>query len=686
MFGKILIANRGEIACRVLRTARRLGIRCAAVYSDADAGALHVESADEAYRIGPPPARESYLSIPAIMAAVRRSGAEAVHPGYGFLAENADFADACAAAGVAFIGPPAAAIRAMGSKSAAKSLMAAAGVPLVPGYHGDAQDDRTLSEAAARLGYPLMIKAWAGGGGKGMRRVDTAESFPAALAACRREAAAAFGDDRVLIERYLEAARHIEVQVFADAHGAVVHLFERDCSVQRRHQKVLEEAPAPGMTEERRARMGAAAVAAARSVGYVGAGTVEFIAERDGFYFMEMNTRLQVEHPVTEMITGLDLVEWQLRVASGEPLPKTQPEIEMHGHAVEARIYAEDPSRGFLPVTGHIERLRVPAESGQVRLDTGVRSGDDITPFYDPMIGKLVAAGRDRAEALGRLRQALGEMAVVGTTTNLEFLERLLRCGDFTAGRLDTALIERNAAALLQPHPGVPPAALAIALCADLEHVRRQASKLAQASGDPCSPWHLADGWRLNAPALTLLRLRAGGTAWEAALRPDGRGAVAVQLLGEPGSAQSEAGSAQSEAGGQSFTFSGTVDGDRVKVRLGDVFHAGVAVRGGNVLHVSVDGARHRFTEIESASAAEQESAQDLVAAPMPGRIIAVMAVAGARVEKGTPLLVLEAMKMEHTITAAGSATVKSVRFKVGDQVQEGATLVEFDAAGAAAP
>ena len=667
MFAKILIANRGEIACRVMRTARRLGIRCVAVYSDADARALHVESADEAFRIGPAAARDSYLNIAAIIDAARKSGAQAIHPGYGFLSENADFADACAAAGVVFIGPPAAAIRAMGSKSAAKALMGASGVPLVPGYHGAAQDDATLQREAAKVGYPLLIKASAGGGGKGMRKVAAATEFAPALASCRRESKAAFGDDRVLIERYLEHARHIEMQVFADGHGNVVHLFERDCSVQRRHQKVLEEAPAPGVVPEQRSRMAAAAVAAARSVGYVGAGTVEFIVEAGGaFYFMEMNTRLQVEHPVTEMITGEDLVEWQLRVAAGEALPKSQENIRARGHAIEARIYAEDAERDFLPATGRIEVWRMPAEAPGLRLDTGLRAGDDITPYYDPMIGKLIAWGNDRASALGTLARGLGDMVLAGLTSNIGFLERLLRCEDFAQAHLDTGLIERNARELLHSEAAVPRPALAVALWAELERLRAEAAAHAAASGDPYSPWQAADGWQLNADPLIRLRLQRGERIYAAQLTPRGN-ACDVSIDGER------------------FRMNGHATGEEVRVRVrdddrdGDRLCEGVAVRAGRTLEVASGGRRYRFTELDSAVPADDGPGRGGVIAPMPGKVIAVMVVAGAHVEKGSPLLVLEAMKMEHTITALGSGTVKSVQFKVGDQVTEGAALVEFE-------
>jgi len=484
MFKKILIANRGEIACRVAATARRLGVHTVAVFSDADARARHVLACDEAVRIGGNAPRDSYLRWQAILDAARASGAEAIHPGYGFLSENADFAQACADAGLVFIGPPASAIRQMGSKSAAKTLMAAAGVPLVPGYHGDDNDPALLAAEAARIGYPVLIKASAGGGGKGMRRVDEAADFPAALASCQREAQSSFGNAQVLVERYVTRPRHIEIQVFADGHGHCIHLFERDCSVQRRHQKVLEEAPAPGMSADRRAEMGAAAVAAARAVGYVGAGTVEFIAEEvnDGdlrFYFMEMNTRLQVEHPVTEAITGLDLVEWQLRVACNEPLPKRQDELHIRGHAIEARICAENPDANFMPATGTLHIARWPEhvafrrnadaegfhDPASVRIDTGFGEGDAVTPHYDSMIAKLIVWGADRAQALARLDAALRDTHLVGLNTNVAFLRRVVSSRAFATADLDTALIEREHAALFEA-PGLPAAVAAAGVVA----------------------------------------------------------------------------------------------------------------------------------------------------------------------------------------------------------------------------
>ena len=460
MFHTILIANRGEIACRVIRTARRMGIRTAAVYSEADRDAMHVALADTAWPIGPAPARESYLNTTRILSAARQAGAQAIHPGYGFLSENADFADECAAAGIVFIGPPPAAIRAMGSKSAAKALMAQAGVPLVPGYHGADQDPVHLAAEAARIGYPVLIKASAGGGGKGMRVVEHPEGFKEALDLAKGEAASSFGDDEVLIERYLTRPRHIEIQVFADRRGNTISLHERDCSIQRRHQKVVEEAPAPGMTAERRANMGAAACAAARAIGYEGAGTVEFIAEDGEFYFMEMNTRLQVEHPVTEMITGLDLVEWQLRVADGQALPAPPP---INGHAIEVRVYAEDPDRDFMPSVGRLAHLVAPNEGPHVRVDTGVRQGDAIQVHYDPMIAKLIVWDQDRDGAVRQLQAALAGYEVAGVRTNLDLLRAIAAHPEFAAAALDTGFIARHADALLRPNMPAPDVALAAA-------------------------------------------------------------------------------------------------------------------------------------------------------------------------------------------------------------------------------
>ncbi len=655
MFTKILIANRGEIACRVIKTARRMGIATVAVYSDADANARHVRLADEAVRIGPAAARESYLRADKILEVARATGAQAVHPGYGFLSENDAFADACAEAGIVFIGPPASAIRAMGSKSAAKALMEKAGVPLTPGYHGDQQEPAFLAEQAARIGYPVLIKASAGGGGKGMRRVDRAEDFESALASCQREAINAFGDQHVLVEKYVLRPRHIEIQVFGDTQGDCVYLFERDCSVQRRHQKVLEEAPAPGMTPERRAAMGQAAVDAAKAVGYVGAGTVEFIANQDGsFYFMEMNTRLQVEHPVTEMITGLDLVEWQLRVASGEPLPLRQEQLTLDGHALEARIYAEDPDRGFLPSTGRLVHLVPPAESDHVRVDTGVEQGDEISPHYDPMIAKLIVWDRDRPRALARMRAALAQYRVVGVSNNVEFLQRLVTAPAFANADLDTALIERENAVLFPAPQPVPQAVWALAALAELQ-------REAQGVRDD-SPWSVLDGWRLNSTTLRTLTLRLGDE-----VQPVGVAYVS--------------GGHELTIGGQSLTVRGQFGpSGTVHAQIGERRVSAAVVTSGEKRQVFFEGRSWPVTVVGALSAGGggDDHAGGLKA-PMPGKVIALIATAGSVVEKGTPLLVLEAMKMEHTISAPAKGLVKAFHFAAGDQVTDGVDLVDFE-------
>ena len=661
MFSKILIANRGEIACRVIKTARRMGIATVAVYSEADANSRHVRLADEAVLIGPPPARESYLRAERILEAAQASGAQAVHPGYGFLSENEDFAEACAAAGIVFIGPPASAIRAMGSKSAAKALMAEAGVPLTPGYHGARQEPELLQAEAAAIGYPVLIKASAGGGGKGMRRVDKAEDFAAALASCQREARNAFGNDHVLVEKYVLKPRHIEIQVFGDTQGQCVYLFERDCSVQRRHQKVLEEAPAPGMTRERRAAMGQAAVDAAKAVGYVGAGTVEFIANPDGsFYFMEMNTRLQVEHPVTEMITGLDLVEWQLRVAAGEPLPLRQDQLAIDGHAIEARIYAEDPDKGFLPSTGKLLHLAPPAESEHVRVDTGVEQGDAITPHYDPMIAKLIVWDHTRDAALARMRQALAQYRVVGVANNVEFLSRLVSVPSFAQADLDTALIEREQANLFPAKTAVPDEVWLLAALAELQ---REAAAARQAS-DRDSPWRTLDGWRLNGRASRSLALRHG----------DAVQAVSVQVA---------AGGHELGVDGRTLFVRGSAGPDgRLHAQLGERRVNAAVVVSGERRHVFFEGRSWPLALVDTlSSGGSGEDTEGGLKAPMPGKVIALVAAVGAQVEKGAPLLVLEAMKMEHTINAPKRGTVKAFRFAPGDQVADGVDLVDFEVA-----
>ena len=659
MFTKILIANRGEIACRVIATCQRLGIATVAVYSDADRDARHVRLADEAVAIGPAPARESYLRADAILDAARRTGAQAIHPGYGFLSENADFAQACAEAGIVFIGPSAAAIRAMGDKSAAKALMQQAGVPLTPGYHGDAQEPSFLRGQADGIGYPVLIKASAGGGGKGMRKVEDSAAFTDALASCQREAQSAFGNAHVLVEKYVERPRHIEIQVFGDSHGNVVYLFERDCSVQRRHQKVLEEAPAPGMTAERRAAMGKAAVDAARAVNYVGAGTVEFIAGPDGdFYFMEMNTRLQVEHPVTECITGTDLVEWQLRVASGAPLPLQQEQLQINGHALEARLYAEDADKGFLPSTGTLRHLRLPAGSAHVRVDAGVEQGDAITPFYDPMIAKLIVWDVDRDAALRRMQQALAECEVVGVTTNAAFLRRLVMTDSFANAKLDTALIEREQAALAPRQGAADPALWALAAVAAVS-TEPAASVDAR---DPHSPWQARDGWRLGQRAARRLTLEQGGTQQVVAVEGHGE-AWSIEVDGTPVSA------------------TGRLLGERLALQVGETLHRTRVVRDGSELYLFGNDGVQRFTLHDPVSEADQSVADaGSLVAPMPGRIVATLLAPGTQVVRGTPLLVLEAMKMEHTLQAPADGTVQGYRVKAGDQVADGAVLVDFEA------
>lgn len=696
MFKKVLIANRGEIACRVATTCRRLGVRSVAVYSDVDAQAQHVALADEAVHIGGASAADSYLRIERILEAARRTGADAIHPGYGFLSENEDFALACREAGIVFIGPPVEAIAAMGSKAAAKSLMHSAAVPLVPGYHGDDQSPALLQTEADAIGYPVLLKASAGGGGKGMRVVERAEDFGAALLSCQREAASSFSNDRVLIEKYLSRPRHVEVQVFADTHGNCLYLFDRDCSVQRRHQKVLEEAPAPGLSGELRRAMGEAAVAAARAVQYVGAGTVEFIMNGAQFYFMEMNTRLQVEHPVTEMVTGLDLVEWQLRVADGEALPFTQDALRLEGHAIEARIYAERPARGFLPSTGRIAHLRVPdavafvrqradASIAPLRIDSAVVQGDSISPYYDPMLAKLIAHGADRSEALTRLTHALAEFEVVGPDTNIDFLLRIVQSQPFVNGDLDTGLIERHQETLLAPPSRPSEQVLALASAAWL--ARQQAAALAASAmvetsemsvtseAAARSPWLALGAWRLNGYAIRTIDWRQHGLESGQAAEPAGEG-------GQP---QGHELSIEEDAGGMSLCISGT--SRRFAWR-----RAGVA----NEYEVTLDGLRIRAHVIvegevyhvfhEGAFALEAHSAWDLpeeedeggahLNAPMPGKIIAVHVKAGERVERGAPLVVMEAMKMEHTIVAPMAGTVERVLYAVGEQVGDGAQLL----------
>lgn len=661
-FQKILIANRGEIACRVAATARRLAIRTVAVYSDADANAKHVAACDEAVHIGGSAPKDSYLRWERILEAARATGAQAIHPGYGFLSENEGFAAACADAGIVFIGPPASAIQAMGLKAESKQLMEKAGVPLVPGYHGADQDPALLQREADRIGYPVLIKASAGGGGKGMRAVERPEDFAAALASCQREARNSFGDEAVLVEKYVTRPRHIEIQVFGDTHGNCVYLFERDCSVQRRHQKVLEEAPAPGMTEQLRRQMGEAAVAAARAVNYVGAGTVEFIVEQRGaamdFFFMEMNTRLQVEHPVTEAITGLDLVEWQLRVAAGEPLPLRQDQLRIHGHAIEARICAENPDNNFLPATGTLQVYRKPAaaafERAAVRIDDGVREGDVISPFYDSMIAKLIVHGATREQALARLDEALAATHIVGLHTNVQFLRHVVASRSFAQADLDTALIQREQAVLFHQDPVGLPAAAAAAVASTL------AGERALAGPDPFSR---RDGWRLHGAATRRFRFDYQGRTANAELAYLHDGGLQLTLEGRTAPLAFQAA------------------GEQLDVRYGEVRTRATVYAQGETDHVFTPVGATQIVSVDLlAHAGDQAAEAGGLAAPMPGKVVSFSVKAGDAVTKGQALAVMEAMKMEHTIAAPADGTVAELLYAPGDQVAEGAALLTLKA------
>jgi 3-methylcrotonyl-CoA carboxylase alpha subunit len=659
MFTKILIANRGEIACRVAATCARMAVKTVAVYSEADAVAKHVQMCNEAIHIGGSAPKDSYLRWERIIAAARQTGAQAIHPGYGFLSENEEFAQACADAGLVFIGPPPSAIKAMGLKAESKQLTEKAGVQLVPGYHGADQDPALLKREADRIGYPVLIKASAGGGGKGMRAVDQAADFDAALASCKREAINSFGDDAVLIERYVQRPRHIEIQVFGDTHGNYVYLFERDCSVQRRHQKVLEEAPAPGMTPERRKLMGEAAVAAARAVNYVGAGTVEFIAEQSGaFYFMEMNTRLQVEHPVTEAITGLDLVEWQLRVAAGEKLPLMQDQLRINGHAIEARICAENPDNNFLPATGALNVYRTPAcsefERGVVRVDAGVRQGDAISPFYDSMIAKLIVHGDTRAQALARMDEALSHMHIVGLNTNVQFLRHVVRSNSFAKAELDTALIERERAVLFnQEAVGLPLAAACVAASTVL-------AELALQSADPFSR---RDGFRAFGEYARRIDLEFHGEKVSAQLRylHDGGYQLTVGQASGP------------------LHFAATPHG--IELRFSGQTALANVERNGELADVfTAQGATKIIVTDMLSHAGEAQTEGGRLTAPMPGKVVSFAVKAGERVTKGQALAVMEAMKMEHTINAPADGLVAELLYAPGEQVAEGAELLKISA------
>ncbi|MFV0476330.1 MAG: acetyl-CoA carboxylase biotin carboxylase subunit [Parahaliea sp.] len=659
MFSKLLIANRGEIACRIIDTAHRLGIDTVALYSDADKHALHVELAGEAVHIGPSPARESYLLAGRIIEVALRTQAQAIHPGYGFLSENADFARACEQAGIVFVGPPVSAIEAMGSKSAAKRIMEKAGVPLVPGYHGDDQNPERLKHAADDMGYPVLLKATAGGGGKGMRQVWSADEFDKALAAAKREASASFDDERMLVEKYLTKPRHVEVQVFCDNHGHGIYLAERDCSVQRRHQKVIEEAPAPGISENLRRQMGDTAVLAARAINYSGAGTVEFLLDEDGsFYFMEMNTRLQVEHPVTEMITGQDLVQWQLLVASGGSLPLAQEEVRIDGHAFEARIYAEDPDKDFLPATGTLSYLRSPEESAHVRIDTGVRQGDKISVFYDPMIAKLIVWDESRERALQRLSGALRNYRIGGTTTNIDFLYNLATCTPFRRAELDTSFIERYSELIFHQRQQDIQQDLPVAALALLLHRQQQAT--APGGFDPFSPWQSHNGWRLNEAHVQHLLLETGGQLIQ----------VRAHWLGE---------CYRMRVNGIDSTVQGELSGDSLSFELaGHRQLATLATSGSGYTLYLPTGALH-FSEVRPDTGEIDNSASIAgLLAPMNGTVVTLLVEVGSEVQANQPLLIMEAMKMEHTIRAPAAGVVESFYFGSGDLVDGGAELLQF--------
>ena len=663
MFSKILIANRGEIACRVAATARRMGVRTVAVYSDADAHAAHVQACDEAVHIGGNAPRDSYLQWQRILEAALQTGAQAIHPGYGFLSENADFANACQQAGVVFIGPSSASIQAMGLKAASKQLMEKAGVPLVPGYHGADQSPDLLAAEAQRIGFPVLIKASAGGGGKGMRIVHQASDFDEALASCQREARSSFGDDAVLIEKYVQRPRHIEIQVFGDSHGHTIHLHERDCSVQRRHQKVLEESPAPGLSAALRERMGAAAVAAAQAVNYLGAGTVEFIVEQSeggmDFFFMEMNTRLQVEHPVTEAVTGLDLVEWQLRIAAGEPLPLTQDQVRVQGHAIEARICAETPDNDFLPAIGHLHVMRMPHAQrftpGVMRWDSGVREGDDISPHYDSMIAKLIVHGDTREQALARLDQALSELHIVGVANNVAFLRQVVRSPSFAHAQLDTALIEREKAVLFNQQPLPEHWAVASAVA----HVLQSETSSAPGWQDP---WSRTDGWLVQGQSLRKFDYLSGEASGLAVLTRTSHGPSLLQI------------------GERTQALEWQVHGDAVQLEWGEQRLRAQVYAVKDQLHVFADLGSASVQFINPlAHAAQDAAAGGNLTAPMPGKLLSFAVKVGDKVSAGQALAVMEAMKMEHTVAAPADGTVAELLYAPGDQVSEGAPLLRLD-------
>jgi 3-methylcrotonyl-CoA carboxylase alpha subunit len=658
-FRTLLIANRGEIACRVIRTARRMGLRTVAVYSEADRGAMHVEMADEAVLLGPARARDSYLNVERLLEAARRTGTEAIHPGYGFLSENAEFAQACAAAGIVFVGPTANMMTAMGSKSGSKALMERAGVPLVPGYHGEAQDEATLAKAADRIGFPVLVKASAGGGGRGMRIVRSGSELAAAITSAKREAKAAFGDDRLLIEKYVDNPRHIEVQVIGDSHGNLLSLFERECTLQRRHQKVIEEAPSPTLNAAQRETVCAAARKAAGAVNYVGAGTIEFVSDGKDVFFIEMNTRLQVEHPVTELIAGIDLVEWQLRVALGEALPLKQDQITLTGHAIEARVYAENPARNFMPSVGQIRTWRAPEETNGLRIDAGYRAGDAVSPYYDAMLAKMIAWAPTRDAAIARLNQGLEASDVRGVVTNIPFLSALITHPQVAANAIDTGFIERE----LKVLTAAPQAAGELELCAAVAAILGEEARAAKA--DANSPWQTF-GWMPVGRRERVFSFRQGHGAAQTITLRYGSG-LATLAVGERELAFA---AGPSEQG----SFDLTLDGVKTPI---------TAIIEGHELYLRTRNGRFELHWVDPfGGETEEQTGEDKIVAPLPGTVVAVLAEVGAKLEKGAAILTLEVMKMEQTLRAPFDGVLKAIKCKVGDIVQEGVELAEVEPIG----
>jgi 3-methylcrotonyl-CoA carboxylase alpha subunit len=658
-FRTLLIANRGEIACRVIRTAKRMGLRTVAVYSEADRGAMHVEMADEAVLLGPARARDSYLNVERLLEAARKTGTEAIHPGYGFLSENAEFAQACASAGIVFVGPTAEMMTAMGSKSGSKALMEKAGVPLVPGYHGEAQDELTLAKAADRIGFPVLVKASAGGGGRGMRIVRAASELSAAITSAKREAKAAFGDDRLLIEKYVDNPRHIEVQVIGDSHGNLLSLFERECTLQRRHQKVIEEAPSPTLNAAQRETVCAAARKAAGAVNYVGAGTIEFVSDGKDVFFIEMNTRLQVEHPVTELITGIDLVEWQLRVAFGEALPLKQDQIRLNGHAIEARVYAENPAKNFMPSVGRIRTWHVPAETNGLRIDAGYRSGDAVSPYYDAMLAKMIAWAPTREAAIERLNRGLEDTDVRGVVTNIPFLSALITHPQVGANAIDTGFIERELKALTK----APPPAGELELCAAVAAILGEEANAAKAEAH--SPWQTF-GWMPVGRRERVFSLRQGHGAEQTVTLRYGNGPATLTV----GDCELTFATSPSEHG----SFDLTLDGVKTPV---------TALVEGHELYLRTRNGRFELHWVDPfGGETEEQVGEDKIVAPLPGTVVAVLAEEGAKLEKGAAILTLEVMKMEQTLRAPFAGVLKAIKCKVGDIVQEGVELAEVEPIG----